>query len=158
MLAPLALAMLTSGWSQILGHPTRRRANLPSGRISSEDLPVPRVTPKQLLGPHLGGISFVTRAALRRLYVLLLLCPGAAPLNPPPLPSDAVVEGPIQLTLCDPQAKQEYQRVVFLIHLCPGIACRPAASITTIVDVSEYVELVVERYQAFAPRGRMDPG
>ena len=125
----------------------------------SEDLPVPRVTPKQLLGPHLGGISFVTRASLAEVVrtttamPTVLLCPGAAPLNPPPLPSDAAVEGPIQLTLCDPHAKQEYQRVVFLVHLCPGIAYRPAASITTIVDVSEYVELVVERYG-----GRMGPG
>ena len=74
-----------------------------------------------------------------------LIVPGTSRASLPALPSAVGVEGPLQISVLDPVAALTYKRQVVLVHLAPSITYRPS-----VVDTVDFVELVVESFEALA--------
>ena len=78
------------------------------------------------------------------------LCRGPPGLPCLRFPLLLVLRVPLQISVLDPVAALTYKRQVVLVHLAPGITYRPSVEDATVIDTVDFVELVVESFEALA--------
>ena len=116
----------------------------------------PVLVPHGQLGPLVSGLAFCPVSLIAETLKApvtaptALIVPGTSRASLPALPSAVGVEGPLQISVLDPVAALTYKRQVVLVHLAPGITYRPSVEDATVIATVDFVELVVESFEALA--------